>query len=94
MGALPMTPAVPDPAEPGDPGPAASPPAPTIGTADPLSAAYCAERAAAAIHHAEQANFGPDVSWLDCAKAWRELGESMNANVGMVRPRNPDSDRR
>jgi hypothetical protein len=64
---------------------------------EPLSPAYCAERAADAIRRAEQAT-GGDVEetcrLLDCADAWRDLGVAMSHNPSMIRPRDDDRARR
>jgi hypothetical protein len=76
--------------------PAAGPETPT-GVRAPLSAAFCAERAAAAITRAEAfGNSGDDYRsrlMLAAATAWRDLGCAMATNSAMNRPRDPD-DRR
>jgi hypothetical protein len=73
-------------------GPAARPTAPPVGPAQPLTAAYCAERAAAAIHTAETAPLGPQESWLLCAERWHALAVAMATNL-ITRPRDPDDAR-
>lgn len=69
--------------------PTARPDAPGPGGGDPapLSAAYCAERAAACIKVAETTDLHDAARWLDCARGWRELGCSMATNPTMNRPR-------
>lgn len=70
-------------------------PAPPLGAADPLSAAYCAERAAAAIHAAEHADDPARVDvLLGCAGRWRDLAEKLATHPAMSRPRDRDNDTR
>jgi hypothetical protein len=72
------------------------PQAPPLGPADPLSAAYCAERAAQSVHQAEVAPFGPNEMWLQCADRWIALAAAVASSPVMARPRdnnNPDTRR-
>lgn len=63
----------------------------TVGDAAPLTAAYCAERAARCIDAAERADLHVDrAAMLACAEKWRHLGETMASLLGMVRQRPRD----
>lgn len=69
-----------------------TPPTPEIGPATPLTAAYCAERAALAVHHAETAGGrDPAMTWLEAADRWINLGRAMSSNQGMCQ-RPPERD--
>lgn len=57
-------------------------PGPTVGAAVPLSAAYCAERAALCIHHGQ----------IAAADRWIHLAEVLATQPHAHRPR--DTDRR
>lgn len=72
----------------------ALPQPPPVGAAAPLTAAYCAERAAYAIHLAEAAPFGPNEIWLQSATAWHALAAAMATHQAMARPRDPDNNDR
>lgn len=75
--------------------PATTPATPPVGAASPLTAAYCAERAAAAIHAAETIGGHPTgQAYLKAADRWAHLGELMAQNVGMNRPRDDDRNNR
>lgn len=66
---------------------------PPVGPATPLTAAYCAERAAAAVHSAEECDDPHRASTLlDCARHWRDLAEKMATHAPMTR--RPDRDDR
>lgn len=66
--------------------------APHIGTPFPLTAAYCAERAAFALMRAET-TAETHARLLACADQWRQLAEAMASNLGMTRPREDRDDR-
>lgn len=65
----------------------------TNGDGVPLSSAYCAERAAAAIHRAEREPDPAGQRWLQCAEHWRTLACSLATNAAMNRPRDDRDDR-
>lgn len=69
-------------------------PAPTAMA--PLTAAYCAERAAAAIGEAERAvsNHYDLRRWLAAARHWQGLAVALATHPAMSRPREPSNDRR
>jgi hypothetical protein len=66
-------------------------PVPPVGAAEPLTAAYCAERAAYAIHWAE---ISSTADWLSVADQWRRLAEAMATSTALARPRDPNTDTR
>lgn len=86
------------PAAPDAPDEVAELPAPPVGTAEPLTAAYCAERAARLIHQAEVVGgntFLTSSGLLSCAQAWRELAVAMASHLPVMhRPRDPDQNPR
>lgn len=68
---------------------------PGLGTAHPLSAPYCAERAAFAISRAETAP-SADIAGqlLGAAEQWRHLATAMATNATLNRPKEDDRNRR
>jgi hypothetical protein len=70
------------------------PTAPAVGAAAPLTAAYCAERAAAAIHRAEESSLGGNRlghrAGLHAADRWMGLAALMAQHIGTNRPREDD----
>ncbi len=59
-----------------------------------LTAAYCAERAAAALHRAEAEGGGFNGVLLVVAEHWRHLAVAMSQNIGLARPPKTDNDNR
>jgi hypothetical protein len=57
----------------------------TVGQAGPLTAAYCAERAARAIDLAEAAAEPRSLLLLQAAERWERLGAAMASHAALVR---------
>ncbi len=72
-------------------GPALGPPPVDVGDGR-LTAAYCAERAASALHRAEVHGPGYNDVLLKTADRWSQLAIAMSQNVGLTRPAKPDND--
>lgn len=69
--------------------------APQAGPATPLTAAYCAERAALALHTAAGPAPGEFVAaQVHVADGWRRLAELLATHPGANRPRDDDDNRR
>jgi len=66
---------------------------PVVGPGNPLTAAYCAERAADAILRAEPCPEPIAGILLSAADRWRALGEALATNPAMSRPREDNDDR-
>lgn len=68
---------------------------PPEGFRPPLSAAECAERAAACLKEAAQPALAEHREiLLGCADQWRQLGQSMATHPSMNRPRDDRDDHR
>lgn len=68
---------------------------PGLGTAHPLSAPYCAERAAFAISRAETAPSHQIAGQLlSAAEQWRHLATAMATHAPLNRPKEDDRNRR